>query len=170
MSGFMLGLMSISSVSGTTYYREVRPQVATAPAGEYRLYKEEFIRANEERLRRAVSSAIARAAPGFTDDETVAADKAMEDAIAVVAAVEFNDMPWIGITDECVITFQWQNGDEGVLLSFTGDGVFGFAMKAGSGSRYSSDYKEQTTAEALPPPVSSKISRLSAMRKPTTKL
>ena len=93
---------------------------------------------------------------------------AIQEAIAVVSSVEIGEMPWIGVSDECVVTLQWQIADEGVALFFAGSGTFALSTKSSPTDHCTTDYAERRVAEGLPAAVRSKIARMSLDRASST--
>lgn len=120
---------------------------------------------NEDIISDAAKRALASAKPRLERDEEISAQKAVREAVAVVGHADFNEDPWVGFTDDGALMVQWQRDDKGVLLSFTGDGVFAIAVKSGPYATYSAGYREQTTTDGLPPDIRAEISRLSEPKK-----
>jgi hypothetical protein len=112
-------------------------------------------------MRAAAAGVLAEVAGDLDAEATRTANAAIQEAIAVVSSVEFDEMPWIGVSDESVVTLRWQLGEEGVALFFSGGGAFALSTKSGPTDHYTTDYMERRVAEGLPATVRSKITRLS---------
>lgn len=113
------------------------------------------------RLQRAINEALDRPSGGFSADETKAAKGAIAEAITIMGSVDFDEAPLIEFTDSGTLTIQWERTDDGVLLSFSGDGVFGFSLKTGVGESYSGTYQEREVKNSLDSVTRIEIKRLS---------
>jgi hypothetical protein len=153
------------SASGVTYPGYgIRPSTSTQATGIAHFYRRTTVSQNVERLTAAFARAMNDSSSNFDATEKIAAEKAVAEAISVISALVFSEMPWVGVTDDCTAMVQWQLKDEGVVFSFTGQQVFGMASKKGADSRYSDNYQEGTVDDALPSEIRDAIVTLSQMR------
>jgi hypothetical protein len=156
---------SVTSVTGNdSRYNVDRSPIATRPpAGtESDFFRTRFLKEkNEGRLSADAAMALAEAAGDLDANATRAAQEAIQEAIGIVSGVDFTTLPWIGVSDEGVVTLQWQLGEEGVALFFAGGGTFALSTKSGPADHYTTDYGERRVVEGLPAAIRSKIVRLS---------
>jgi hypothetical protein len=115
----------------------------------------------ESRILHAAMLALQEAHRRLEPSEEAIAREAVGEAVAVVGPVDFGEDPWVGVTDDGALMVRWQRDDRGVLLSFTGDGVFGMAIKGDHEATYAADYREQETSYGLPADVLMEIMSLS---------
>ncbi len=125
------------------------------------LLRSAFRKTNERRLSHAMVVALEKAKPDLDPAGERAAENAIQEAVSVVSFVEFSKMPWIGVSDESIVTLQWQDNDKGVALFFSGGGILGFSTKQGRDAPYMGTYQEGTTQNGLPDAIRSEILRLS---------
>jgi hypothetical protein len=116
--------------------------------------------ANSHRLREAMITALEAEVDLGTDDMTNAR-AAIEEAISLVSVAIFGTMPWIGVSDEGIVSLLWQCDDLGVFLCFSGDGTFAFSTKSGVDDHYCADYTERAVRDGIPESILSSIERLS---------
>lgn len=140
------------------------PTSTASTESSYSYHQSKFIRENAARIRGAATRALAETINDLDHEGISAAERAIQEAIAVVSPIAFDEMPWVGISDESVVTLRWQKADEGVALFFSGDGVFSLSTKSGRHDHYAAGYREQKTSNGLPLPLQSKIERLSRYR------
>lgn len=164
MSRVPLNAFTSTSVSGVTYGSNFGSRTGTRPTGSAHLYRRTTVDQNTDRLSAAFTRVLNESGAGLDDAEKAAAKSAANEAVSVISALFFSEMPWIGITDDCTAMVQWQKGDDGVVFSFTGRGVFGMASKKGADSRYSDHYQEGRVGDALPSGIRDAIVALSQMK------
>jgi hypothetical protein len=152
-----------SATPRNSRYESVSP-TGTRPAWTSAESRLEFIRANGRRLGKVVAQAMEKVEGGFDQDELYRANVAVREAVNVMSPIEFGEMPWIEISDDCVVSMHWEQRDEGVLVTFAGDGVIAFAIKTGAATSYADGFTERNASEGLPDDVRSAISRLSLVR------
>lgn len=149
-----------ASVSTCRYDNPLR-QVATRPTGDFRAYRNAHKQAYEGRLRPSIDAAMVRSEQDFDENEKQMAKKATSESMFVMGILDFGDLPMVEFTDSGTLTFQWERDNRGVLLSFTGDGIFGFSLKRGPADSYSGTYQEREVKEGVDPGTSSEIIWLS---------
>ena len=149
MSGFMLGFTN-ASVS-----------TSTPPTGDFRAYRNAHTQAHESRLRPSIDAAMDRSAQDFDENERRMAKKASSESMSVMGSLDFGDLPLVEFTDSGTLTIQWEREERGVLLSFSGDGIFGFSLKRGPRDSYSGTYREREVKDGVDPDTRSEIIRVS---------
>jgi hypothetical protein len=158
----MLDHMAFKSATDNNRRYDKDPPVIATWGDAPDFYRRRFVKEkNQRRLAEAAAKALAEAANDLDSAAKRDADAAIQEAITTVSGVDFDQMPWIGVSDESIVTLQWERGDVGMVLIFSGDGVFALSPKSGSGEHYTREYREQKTAEGLPSAVHAEIIRLS---------
>lgn len=114
-----------------------------------------------EQFARLASDAFDLVREDLDDDSQKMAQRAISDASIVIASMEFTEMPWVGISDDGIVTVQWQRDDKGIAFFFSGDGIFDFSVKASPTDHYSTDYVSQKVSNGVPGVFRSEVSKLS---------
>lgn len=139
--------------------------IGTPPAStKAELFRLEFIKSNGRRLETEAKLVVAKVAGDFDQDELRRANGAIREAISVVSPVDFGEMPWIDISDDCIVSMHWERCEEGVLITFTGNGAIAFAVRTSANGSYLHGFTERNASEGLPEGVRSAISRLSQVK------
>ena len=155
----MLGFTN-ASVSTARYNNPLR-QVATPLTGDSRAFRNAQTRTNDNRLRPSIDAAMERSARDFDDNEKMAAKKASLESMSIMGSLDFGDLPFVEFSDSGILTLQWAREGRGVLLSFSGDGVFGFSIKRSPKDSYSETYREREVKDGVDPDTRSEISWIS---------
>jgi hypothetical protein len=71
----------------------------------------------------SLDQALGRVRSLLDETESAQANNAVRDAIAFFSGLNVLRRPWITVTDMGIAAMQWQSGDNGLLLMFTGDGT-----------------------------------------------
>ena len=156
----MPDMMAYAASPPSSQYNVTRLPVGTV-SEKTSFLRKEFYEQNARRLRTIIDIVLEEFSAGCGHDELSQATDAMNEAISLVSKIEFGDLPWVGISDDSILSLQWQRDASGVLLTFAGDGVFGFAVKAGPQSSYSDEYAENEVAQGIPQTLAKQITRLS---------
>ena len=122
----------------------------------------DYIKGNSfRRLRPSIDAAMERSARDFDDNEKMAAKKASLESMSIMDSLDFGDLPFVEFSDSGILTLQWAREGRGVLLSFSGDGVFGFSIKRSLKDSYSETYQEREVKDGVDPDTRSEISWIS---------
>src|ERR1039457_5248858 len=157
MSRPPLSAFSSTPAPDLQYGRVTRPSPPAANGARY----QQAVSATLTRLEAAIGKASERMASPFSSEEAQAAKSAVSEAITVMGSIDFDQVPLVEFTDVGTLTIQWERDDDGVLLSFSGDGIFGFSLKKGPESSYAGTYQERNVTESVDSATRAEINRLS---------
>lgn len=93
----------------------------------------------------------------LSEEDLVAAERAIADARLTVASLHFPSTPLIWVNDEGVAAVKWEAWPSGILLVFTGDGTFTASVRDGDRKRYINGAREYAVSGGIPPNLSEAI-------------
>ena len=148
-------------VPGHRYSLDPPIRYASTSSPEARGFYAGVVKARQTQIRMAIDAALREIKDELSENEIEVARKATDEAVAVIGSTEFEKMPWVGVTDVGTVMVQWQQGDEGVVFSFAGSGIFAMALKNGASSHYAKDYREEALGRSLPDDIHRMMKKLS---------
>jgi hypothetical protein len=99
------------------------------------------------------------------EDSRAFAEAAVRDALTTVRRLDLRGATNVMISEDGILSLQWQLGEIGAAIVFTGDGKVSISV-ASPGTFYSHNAQQLSVAEPFPAGFVSRLKNLNAMREP----